>query len=196
MAGNTSQTACGAWLLRVLQQRDRHAEDLIETAGNKPQDAGRQARNDRPLDAIEVGPARLPVLRVPGDSDPLVWPEFDEFERAARAWPWRVGSSASCSRCSQSCAPQQRCSRVVGHTSPRAFQNPSAPSATAIRGAVFSPRRFATRQRSGRCADRPAVPSVARHVKYAAAAHLPSSPGGSSDSAVPHAGADMPKAAR
>src|SRR6201997_1727812 len=27
---------------------------------------------------------------------------------------------------------QQRCSRVVGHTSPSAFQNPSAPSATAI----------------------------------------------------------------
>src|SRR5438132_2890849 len=35
---------------------------------------------------------------------------------------------------------QQRCSRAVGHTSPSAFQNPSAPSATAICGAVVRPR--------------------------------------------------------
>jgi len=73
-------------VLEVLQQRDCHAEDLIETAGGEPQDAGRQARDDRPVDAIEVGPARFPVLRVPGDSDPLVWPEFNEFERASANW--------------------------------------------------------------------------------------------------------------
>src|SRR5215467_4326254 len=43
---------------------------------------------------------------------------------------------------------QQRCSRVVGHTSPSAFQNPSAPSATAICGAVVRPRRFKSSNRS------------------------------------------------
>ena len=31
---------------------------------------------------------------------------------------------------------QQRCSRVVGHNSPSAFQKPSAPSATASSGAI------------------------------------------------------------
>ena len=34
---------------------------------------------------------------------------------------------------------QQRCSRVVGHTSPSAFQKPSAPSATASSGATAKP---------------------------------------------------------
>src|SRR3954466_8291306 len=34
---------------------------------------------------------------------------------------------------------QQRCSRVVGHSSPSAFQNPSAPSATASSGATTRP---------------------------------------------------------
>jgi hypothetical protein len=43
---------------------------------------------------------------------------------------------------------QQRCSRVVDHTSPSAFQNPSAPSATAICGAVVRPRRFKSSSRS------------------------------------------------
>src|SRR6266446_2460060 len=35
---------------------------------------------------------------------------------------------------------QQRCSRVVGHSSPSAFQKPSAPSATASSGATTRPR--------------------------------------------------------
>src|ERR1700694_622430 len=35
---------------------------------------------------------------------------------------------------------QQRCSRVVGHISPSAFQKPSAPSATASSGATTRPR--------------------------------------------------------
>src|SRR3954463_10695704 len=35
---------------------------------------------------------------------------------------------------------QQRCSRVVGHSSPSAFQKPSAPSATASSGATARPR--------------------------------------------------------
>src|SRR5215468_10143688 len=37
---------------------------------------------------------------------------------------------------------QQRCSRVVGQTSPAAFQKPSAPSAIASSGRTSSPRRF------------------------------------------------------
>src|SRR5215211_1130849 len=37
---------------------------------------------------------------------------------------------------------QQRCSRVVGHSSPSAFQKPSAPSATASSGAMSRPRFF------------------------------------------------------
>ena len=72
--------------LEILQQRDCHAEDLIETASDEPQDARRQTRDDRPLDAVEVGPARFPVVRVPSDPDPLVRPEFDEFERAGANW--------------------------------------------------------------------------------------------------------------
>ena len=68
--------------LEILQQRDCHAEDLIETASDEPQDARRQAGDDRPIDAVEVGPTRFPVLGVPSDPDPLVGPEFDEFERA------------------------------------------------------------------------------------------------------------------
>jgi hypothetical protein len=68
--------------LQIPQQWDRHAEDLIECAGDKSQDARRQARDDRPLDAVEIGPARLPVIRVSRHPDVLVRPEFDEFERA------------------------------------------------------------------------------------------------------------------
>ena len=63
-------------VFEILQQRDCYAEDLIEAAGGEPQDARRQARDDRPVDVIEVGQTRFPVLRVPGDSDPLVWPEY------------------------------------------------------------------------------------------------------------------------
>src|ERR1700730_4706150 len=37
---------------------------------------------------------------------------------------------------------QQRCSRVLGHTSPSAFQNPRALSAAASSGATDKPRRF------------------------------------------------------
>src|SRR5438552_3382852 len=44
---------------------------------------------------------------------------------------------------------QQRCSRVVGHSSPSAFQKPSAPSATASSGAMTRPR-FCKSSRSSR----------------------------------------------
>src|ERR1700724_3470885 len=55
---------------------------------------------------------------------------------------------------------QQRCSRVVGHTSPSAFQNPSAPSATAICGAVVRPRRFKSSSRSRHDWELSRIPSV------------------------------------
>src|SRR5437868_13526282 len=55
---------------------------------------------------------------------------------------------------------QQRCSRVVGHTSPSAFQNPSAPSATAICGAVVRPRRFKSSSRSRQDCELSRMPSV------------------------------------
>ena len=41
--------------LEILQQRDCHAEDLIESAGDEPQDARRQARDDPPFNAVEIG---------------------------------------------------------------------------------------------------------------------------------------------
>src|SRR6266481_1987608 len=43
---------------------------------------------------------------------------------------------------------QQRCARVFGHTSSIAFQNPSAPSATASCGAIVRPRRLRSRRNS------------------------------------------------
>src|SRR5215472_10092699 len=66
----------------ISQQRNCHPEDLIEPAGDEAQDARRQARDDRPLDAVEIGPIRFPVLGVFGNPNQLVRPEFDEFERA------------------------------------------------------------------------------------------------------------------
>src|ERR1700730_1857876 len=42
---------------------------------------------------------------------------------------------------------QQRCSRVVGHSSPSAFQKPSAPSATASSGAMTRPSVLQIEQR-------------------------------------------------
>ena len=67
---------------KIPQQRDRHPEDLIERTGDKSQDARRKARDDRPLDAVEIGPARLPVIGVSRHPDVFVRLEFDEFEWA------------------------------------------------------------------------------------------------------------------
>ena len=62
---------------------------------------------------------------------------------------------------------QQRCSRVVGHTSPSAFQNPSAPPAfaraglaTAICGPVVKPRRLTSSSRSRHDCELSRMPSV------------------------------------
>src|SRR5664280_87920 len=56
---------------------------------------------------------------------------------------------------------QQRCSRVVGHTSPSAFQKPSAPSATASSGAAAKPRRLRSSSRSRHdCAHYDLAPTI------------------------------------
>src|SRR5204862_4142975 len=55
---------------------------------------------------------------------------------------------------------QQRCSRVVGHSSPSAFQNPSAPSATAILGATIRPRFFKSSSSSRQSCALSRAPSV------------------------------------
>src|SRR5207248_3911049 len=55
---------------------------------------------------------------------------------------------------------QQRCSRVVGHNSPSAFQNPSAPSATASSGAMARPRFFKSSSSSRQSCALSRAPSV------------------------------------
>ena len=47
----------------------------------KGQQRRRAVGDDRPLDAVEIGPARLPIIRVAGQPDRLVRLVRDEFER-------------------------------------------------------------------------------------------------------------------
>ena len=61
-------------------QGDLIGEAHVELAGDKRECLGRPVRDDRPLDAIEVGPAGLPVVRVLDHPDVFVWLEFGEFE--------------------------------------------------------------------------------------------------------------------
>src|SRR5580700_7632925 len=55
---------------------------------------------------------------------------------------------------------QQRCSRVVGHSSPSAFQKPSAPSVTASSGATARPRFFKSSSSSRQSCALSRAPSV------------------------------------
>ena len=54
--------------LQVLQERDSEAvrPDHVELPGNKCQYGRRHVFDDRELDAVEIGQARLPVIRVAG----------------------------------------------------------------------------------------------------------------------------------
>src|SRR5207248_4778111 len=52
-------------------------------AGDKRQGSRRDIRHDLPLDPVEIGPARLPVIRVAHRLNHLVWPELRELERAS-----------------------------------------------------------------------------------------------------------------
>ena len=62
--------------------RDLVGKAHVELAGDKSERLGRAVRNDGPLDAVEIGPAGLPVIRVLGEPDIIVRLELDEFERA------------------------------------------------------------------------------------------------------------------
>jgi hypothetical protein len=68
----------------VLQERDRDLvrKGQIELAGDESEDRGRAVGDDRVFDAVEIGPARLPIIGVADELDPLVRFELDEFERA------------------------------------------------------------------------------------------------------------------
>src|SRR5207253_10504033 len=44
-------------------QRDRHAVDRVELAGDEPENPRSDGGHDRIVDAVEIGPAWLPVIR-------------------------------------------------------------------------------------------------------------------------------------
>ena len=69
--------------LHVLQQRDRDLgrEGHVELAGDEAEDRGRAVRDDRVLDAVEIGQALLPVVRILHELDRLVLLQLDELER-------------------------------------------------------------------------------------------------------------------
>src|SRR6202011_168540 len=56
---------------QVLQLRYPQPEQ-VELAGDKSQLPRRGVRDDRRLDAVEIGPARLPVIRVAQGADMFV----------------------------------------------------------------------------------------------------------------------------
>src|SRR5207248_2955328 len=62
--------------------RDLVRKGHVELAGNKGERLSGTIWNDRPLDAVEIWPARLPVIRVLRKSYVVVWLELDEFEWA------------------------------------------------------------------------------------------------------------------
>ena len=74
----------GRLALDLLHQRGRHkaGPGAVEFLGAERQDPGRGVADDRVFDAVEIGPARLPVIGVAGQHDPLVRLELDELERA------------------------------------------------------------------------------------------------------------------
>ena len=62
--------------------RDLVGKGHVELAGDKGERLGRAVRDDGPLDTVEIGPARLPVIRVLRKSYVIVRLELDEFEWA------------------------------------------------------------------------------------------------------------------
>jgi hypothetical protein len=86
LVGLSSQTACGAWvatsLNRGTDKPPRVMSNFPETNANIAVDRRRYIFDDRIFDAVEVGPVRLPVIRVAHQLNSLVRLEFDEFEHA------------------------------------------------------------------------------------------------------------------
>ena len=67
--------------LDVLQLRHRDAEINLLVAGHERQQPGRDILDDPVFDAVEIRPARLPVIRIADHRDRLVRLELDELER-------------------------------------------------------------------------------------------------------------------
>ena len=67
--------------LDVLQLRHRDAEIDVFVAGEERQQPRRDVGDDAVFDAVEIGLARFPVIRVADHRDRLVRLELDEFER-------------------------------------------------------------------------------------------------------------------
>ena len=67
--------------LDVGQIWRRQPAGQVEFAGDECQDRGCPVFDDREFDAVEIGQARLPVIRVLCQRDVLVGFELDEFER-------------------------------------------------------------------------------------------------------------------
>src|SRR6516165_2508695 len=79
-----SQIACGTRLSMsfISGGVSRKWSGHIELARDEGQYRGRRVRDDRVLDAVEIGPVRLPVIRVAHDLDIFLRLEIAEFERA------------------------------------------------------------------------------------------------------------------
>src|SRR5215472_16948133 len=80
LTGTSWQIASGAWCFTSLTTGT--CKKYGEVISTLPATNARDVLDDLILDAVEVGPALLPVVRVSRDFDRLVRPEFDKFERA------------------------------------------------------------------------------------------------------------------
>ena len=71
-------------VLHVVQHR--HLKEIrrghVELAGREGQLPGRLVLDDRPFDAVEIGPVLFPVVGIARDLDVFVRLEFDELERS------------------------------------------------------------------------------------------------------------------
>src|SRR5882672_5597718 len=77
-----SQIACGAWLLTSFKNgiETPYGKGHVDFPGGERQHPRREVGDDRVLDAVEIGPARLPIVRIAGQPDQLVWLIFNELE--------------------------------------------------------------------------------------------------------------------
>src|SRR5215471_3362076 len=83
LTGTSWQIASGAWFFTLLTTGTCKKKEVISTLpAPNAQHTCRDVLDDLILDAVEVGPALLPVVRVSRDFDRLVRLEFDKFERA------------------------------------------------------------------------------------------------------------------
>ena len=122
-----SDGALALGLANLMIQNGWYDRTFIQTWSNRPllvrNDNGRLlSARDMGLDRIAQGVERHDCLLL----------GFGRPDLLERALGFRFGSSAACSSTLALLCTQQRCSRVVGHTSPSAFQNPSAPLQTAL----------------------------------------------------------------